>query len=538
MIVSNLKITIGDKDILNNISFTISNGDKIGLVGKNGVGKSTLLKALAGFLPTDSKMLRLSNETIGYLRQEISHEYDDLAISSYIKLETGIGRLEKRLYELENNLNDDNMEEYGNVLNEFLAIDGYNFDENLKVLANGLKLNENLQSKIKTLSGGEKIKVLLIGLLLKNSDILLLDEPTNNLDMQAILWLENYLKNSNKKMIIISHDEVFLQTITTKIFELENGKISQYNMSYENYLIAKEMEYNKKLEEYEKMNEEKDRLKKRIQKAKEWANKGNQKKAHNDNDKIANNFAKERTKNSNISKLTKELEALYVPKFEEKKPIDVLFSLDNQKGNKDVILSRLVCGYSSFKTPTIDLDIPFGSKLQIIGDNGTGKTTLIKTILGEIVPVDGKVILGNSVKLGYISQDTLNFNYDCTIFEYLTKDVKDMDYPIMFALLNKFGISYEDKNKSYYTLSPGERTRVNLVKLALNKTNVLILDEVINHLDKEAIDLIYELVSTYQGTIISISHNRKYNEILNPNIILNIKTGLIKQTTSKKTKHL
>lgn len=528
MLVNNLKVSLGGNTILDNVSFSLNNEEKVGLVGKNGSGKSTLLKTLSGLIEQNSGEINLQGQTVGYLKQEISHEYNDYTILEYIKSSTKIDKIERRMHELEENLNEDNMEEYGDILNKYLELDGYNFEENLSKIVSGLNLSETLDTKIKTLSGGEKIKVLLSALFLQNSDILLLDEPTNNLDMKAIMWLEKYLKDIDKTILMVSHDEVFLQNIANKIFELTDGKIKEYNLKYDNYLEEKQHEYNRKLEEYTKMSEEKDKLKKRLQKAKEWSNKGNNKKAHNDNDKIANNFAKERTNNSNVSKLSKQIEEMYIPKFKEKKPINFFFDFDEEKGNKDIQLNDLVCGYDNFKTPTIDLEIPFGSKLEISGGNGTGKTTLIKTMQGELKPISGNVILGSSVKFGYISQDTLNSDDECSVLEYLTKDRENVDLSFIFILLDKFDISYEDKDKPYNKLSPGERTRVNLVKIALDKTNALILDEVINHLDKDAIDLIYELIESYQGTIISISHNRKYNEILNADMCLDIQTGEIK----------
>ncbi len=529
MIVSNLNKQIGNKNILQDVSFTLDNNDKVGLVGVNGAGKSTLLKILAKEMNFDKGKVRLNEETITYLKQEIPYIYNDLTIVEYVKQELKLDRLETRLHELENNLTEEVMEEYGSVLDQYLALDGYSFEDNLKSILLGLNFKENINNKIKTLSGGEKIKVLLVVVLLQNSDILLLDEPTNNLDMEAIEYLEKNLKSANKKMIIVSHDEVFLNNIVNKIYELENGKINVYNLSYQGYLNQKELEYKELKERYLKAQDQKDKLKHQVQKAKEWANKGMNKKAHNDNDKLANNYAKEKTNTSNISKLTKELKNIEIPDFEEKKPINVFFNLGEVKGNKEIELNHLVCGYETFKTAEINLLIPYGIRVNIIGGNGTGKTTLLKTILNEVSPIKGYVNIGSGVRIGYISQNTLDSDLDESIYSYLTKDIENIDKAKIFTLLDKLGIDYDDKDKSYLSLSPGERTRVNLAKLAINNINVLILDEVTNHLDKEALDLIYELVSSYTGTIISISHNRKYNEYLNSDIDLDIKTGKIIQ---------
>lgn len=217
MIVNNLKKTMVNKEIFSDITFTLSNNDKIGLVGSNGAGKSTLLKIISGIIKPDFGSVKLEDETIGFLKQEILYDDCKLSIIDYIKKETKISELEKKLHELENNLNENNMDEYGEVLNTFLSMDGYSFEDKLKMILSGLNFKSDINTTIKNLSGGEKMKVLLATLLLKNPDVLLLDEPTNNLDIKAIEWLENYLKSSNKKMMIVSHDEEFLNSIVNKM---------------------------------------------------------------------------------------------------------------------------------------------------------------------------------------------------------------------------------------------------------------------------------------------------------------------------------
>ena len=242
MQVSNLKSGFKNNEILEDISFHLAKGEKVGLVGPNGSGKSTLLKVLSNELPLDSGKIKLENETITYLKQEIPHEFDNYSIIDYIKNQTGIGKLETRLSELENNLTDDNMNEYGEILDNFLSLDGYSFEINLQDLIDGLNLDKSLDSKISTLSGEEKIKVLLCAMILSNGDILLLDGPTNNLDIEAIDWLENYLRNLKKSIIMVSHDEVFLNNIVSKIFEMSDGKLNEYNLSYDDYLKQIEKE--------------------------------------------------------------------------------------------------------------------------------------------------------------------------------------------------------------------------------------------------------------------------------------------------------
>ena len=539
MIVKNLSKSFNSNKILDNISFVLEDNDKVCLIGNNGTGKSTLLKILNGDINYDSGNINYNDESIGMLMQEIDIEDYDLTIIDYIKKKTNFLLLEEKLHKLEENLNDSNMEEYGNVLDLYLKLDGYNFENNINMLLNGLGLNKDLNKKVKELSGGEKIKVLLTILLLSNPDIMLLDEPTNNLDIDGITYLENYLVKLNKKMIIVSHDEEFLNNISNKIFELNQGKLTEYKMPYYEYLDYKKKEYKRNLEKYNSINEKKEELKSRIKEAEKWSNKGVNKKKK-DNDKIAANFAKEQTKKTsgNISKLKRELEKEENIDFKKKEKVSFDVNFTNEKGNKDIVINDLVCGYENFKTNKINLNIPFGMRVRIDGKNGTGKSTFIKTLLSRIDKVSGNIIKGNEVKFGYISQDTLIEDNNKTIYEYLTDGIDEVNNGLLFTVLDKFNISYEDRNKKYSKLSPGERTRVNLAKLSIDEVNVLVLDEITNHLDMEALNLIYDMLGSFKGTIISISHNRKFNEILSPDITYNISSSKIEYKENPRQKVL
>lgn len=539
MIVRNLSKSFNSNKILDNISFVLEDNDKVCLIGNNGAGKSTLLKLLNGNINYDSGNINYNDESIGMLKQEIDVKDYDLTITCYIKRKTGFENIENKLKELEKNLNDSNMEEYGNILDLYLKLDGYNFENNINMLLNGLGLNKDLNKKVKELSGGEKIKVLLTILLLSNPDIMLLDEPTNNLDIDGITYLENYLVKLNKKMIIVSHDEEFLNNISNKIFELNQGKLTEYKMPYYEYLDYKEKEYKRNLDKYNSINEKKEELKSRIKEAEKWSNKGVNKKKK-DNDKIAANFAKEQTKKTsgNISKLKRELEKEENIDFKKKEKVSFDVNFTNEKGNKDIVINDLVCGYENFKTNKINLNIPFGMRVRIDGKNGTGKSTFIKTLLSKIDKVSGDIIKGNEVKFGYISQDILIEDNNKTIYEYLTEGMDEVNNGLLFTVLDKFNISYEDRNKKYSKLSPGERTRVNLAKLSIDEVNVLVLDEITNHLDMEALNLIYDMLGSFKGTIISISHNRKFNEILSPDIIYNISSSKIEYKENPRQKVL
>ena len=522
MIVNNLVKSFDNKKIIENINFVLNEKDKVGLIGINGSGKSTLLKLLCGVIKPDSGLIKLNGEKISFLKQEINLNDYNLSVIDYIKKEIGMESLLIRLNQLQENLTELNMEEYGNVLEDFLNIDGYNFENNLEIIFNGLGLECEFNKKVSQLSGGEKIKVLLAVLLLSNKDIMLLDEPTNNLDLDSIIWLENYLSKLNCKMIIISHDEDFLNNITNKIFELSNGLLTEYNMSYSNYLIEKNNEYNRKLIEYNNAIERKKELVETMKETDNWVRKGMGSKKKKDNDKIASGYAKERTKKtaSKISQTKRKIDKIEIPSdFKKKEEINFDISFVKSKGNKDINILNLVCGYDEFSTNEINLNIPFGSKLWIKGKNGCGKTTFVKTVLGEILPLDGNVYIGHDVRFGYIAQNTLIGDSKLTIFQYLTNGLKDIDSSKIFTILNKFHISYDEKDKKYFTLSPGERTRVNFAKLAINQVNVLVLDEITNHLDNDALSVLYDVLQEFSGTIIYISHNRKFLEFMKPDIV-------------------
>lgn len=535
LIVKNLSFSYDNNPILANISFTLNLTEKVGLIGKNGVGKTTLLNEIL-------KNYNNKDFSISLLKQEIKKEDYKKTILDYIKQECGIKDLEDLIKEYENKLEQNievDLEEYGEILQQYMLKEGYEFDSKLEFILKGLRLKTNINTEVGSLSGGEKIKVLLSILLLSTSEVLLLDEPTNNLDEEAILFLENYLENSKKAMIIISHDEEFLNKIANKIFELKDGHILEYNMSYKEYLIQKDIEYTKNLKEYESAREQKKQLEQKIAETSTWAQKGVSGKKKSDNDKIAYNFSKERSKktSSKISMLSKELKNLEVPFFEKKENLSFNIAYSDSKGNKDISLNGLVCGYDNFKTSSINLFIPYGTRLTIKGSNGSGKTTLIKTLLGDINSISGSVTIGNGVKIGYISQNTLEIDNNITVYEFLTADLEEINEPLIFSVLDRFYIKYEDRNKLYNILSPGERAKVNMAKLALKKINVLILDEVTNHLDVEAINIISQVIKEFEGTIINVSHNRMFNNVVNANIIFNIETNKL-ENEYEKTKKL
>lgn len=279
MIVNNLTFEIAGKKVLDNVSFSINKGDKIGLIGKNGTGKTTLLKILSGEITEYSGSI-IDAGKIAVLKQEIELKYMNYSVIDYLRKVCGIEELEKII----EGYDDSGTTKYFEALEKYNEIDGYLFDTNVVKSLRKLNMLDCFNDKVSELSGGEKIKVLITELLLENADIILLDEPTNNLDTKTIDYLKDTLKYLGKSLIVVTHDEAFLSEIVNKVFVLEDGNITEYNVGYDEYLNLKENEYNNDMLEYEKAIKEKQNIKKRIQRAKQWSNIGQNKKAHNDND--------------------------------------------------------------------------------------------------------------------------------------------------------------------------------------------------------------------------------------------------------------
>lgn len=529
MLVKNLTKTVDKKEILKEISFVLHSGDKIGLIGQNGCGKSTLLKILASKISYDYGEI-IGDELFGYLKQEIPVEDYNLTIFDYVKKESGLFEIEKKMHMLEQNLTEDKLDEYDKLLNQYLNADGYNFETNLNIMLNNLKFDINLNKKISEISGGEKMKVLIVSLLLGIYDILLLDEPTNNLDIESVEFLQEMLIKTQKIVILVSHDEEFLNSITNKIWELKNGNLIEYAYGYKTYLQAKEDKYQRDLQIYNEIAQKQEILSNKINKLEHTMKKTNY--SSSDNDKIAKNYKAGRVQSSNgalMRSLKREVENLQPDSnFKLKEQYNFEINFDDEQVN--LHLQDLVCGYNNFSTPKITLNITTGDKVLIIGKNGTGKSTLIKTLLKELKPKNGTITISSNAKFGYIEQNSLdNDNENLNLLEYVTKDLKEKNKARIFEVLHNFHISYDDKDKIYKTFSAGERTKINLAKLSLNNVNVLLLDEPTNHLDIDACNILYEALSSFRGIIIAISHNKTFISKFNANIILDMNNGQIKE---------
>ena len=534
----NISKSYNGKDILNNISFSINEKEKIGIIGHNGVGKTTLLRIISGEEEPDTgEMLREENILIGYFKQEFTIHEENYDIESFIKKYIGIDVLEARLHELENEMDNDQnkIDEYCNIQNEYIRLDGYNIPYKLDKVLLGLGLNQEIKSKkIKELSGGQKEKVMLAAVLLKGTDLLILDEPTNNLDLKSIEWLEKYLKETQCPIMIVSHDRKFLDDVVTKIIEIDyfTRNLIEYLGNYSEYKKFKEQQEEAKLKRYQEQQEKIGDLKKSINQKKEWAQKGNKQEV-SDKDKFTRGYLRDRSQTlaSNAKKIENQISQMEImdrPKIKNKLHIEITNS--KKEGNTDIIAKDLVSGYDNgFKTEPINLHIKYGERIVITGDNGSGKSTFLKTLIGE--QNEGQTYIGNGIKIGYISQDTKEQNNE-SIEEYVMNSLKNQkidDNSIIYTVLNQFNFDYEERKKKYSILSPGERTRLKLAIFSLEDINTLILDEPTNHLDIEALEAIEEVLKDFNGTVIAISHDRQFIKNIYPNKILEFTKGKIQE---------
>ena len=524
----NISKSYNGKDILNNISFSINEKEKIGIIGHNGVGKTTLLRIISGKEEPDTgEILREENILIGYFKQEFTINEENYDIESFIKKYIGIDVLEARLHELENEMDNDQnkIDEYCNIQNEYIRLDGYNISYKLDKVLLGLGLNQEIKSKkIKELSGGQKEKVMLSAVLLKGTDLLILDEPTNNLDLKSIEWLEKYLKEIQCPIMIVSHDRKFLDDVVTKIIEID-------------YFTRNLIEYPGNYSEYKKFKQQQEKigdLKKSINQKKEWAQKGNKQEV-SDKDKLTRGYLRDRSQTlaSNAKKIENQISQMEImdrPKIKNKLHIEIPNS--KKEGNTDIIAKDLVSGYDNgFKTEPINLHIKYGERIVITGDNGSGKSTFLKTLIGEQKQIDGQISIGNGIKIGYISQDTKEENNE-SIEEYVKNSLKNQkidNSSIIYTVLNQFNFDYEERKKKYSILSPGERTRLKLAIFSLEDINTLIFDEPTNHLDIEALEAIEEVLKDFNGTVIAISHDRQFIKNIYPNKILEFTKGKIQE---------
>ncbi|MDF2883062.1 MAG: transporter related protein [Clostridiaceae bacterium] len=491
--------------VLDKVTFNINEGEKIGLIGPNGAGKSTLFKILTGNLEQDNGDLFIDkSKTIGYLAQHLSLEtantiYDELltVFSDLIQLENKIKRLEQKM----NEPYDSSKEEYHNkIIKEYTTLfevydnrGGYTYKGDINRVLSGLGFTEEDFSKsISILSGGQKTRVALCKLLLIKPDILLLDEPTNHLDLDAIEWLEEYLKAYKGTVIIISHDRFFLDSITSRTFELINGHVNCYNGNYSNCILEKNKNYEVQMKAFELQQKELKRQEEIIERYRSF------------------NREKSIKAAESRQKALDKVERLQAP---DKDPSASKISFETMiKSGNDVLhienLSKSFGEKLLFKN--LDFDLKRSDKVALIGANGRGKTTLFKIILDNISSDSGTVYLGKNVFVGYYDQEQSNLHLDKNILDEVWDDFPDMTVTQIRSSLAAFLFLGDDVFKNVKDLSGGEKCRINLLKLMLSKSNFLLLDEPTNHLDIPSREALEDALLSYDGTVLVISHDRYF----------------------------
>jgi len=491
--------------ILETVSFAINEGEKVGLIGANGAGKSTLFKIMTGQLHQDSGELFIDkNKKVGYLSQHLSLSSESNIYTEALMVFQDLVTMEEKLRDLEVKMNepyDASKEDYHNkIIHDYTTFSelyehrgGYTYKGEINKVLKGLGFSEEDYDKpISILSGGQKTRVALCKLLLTKPEILLLDEPTNHLDLDAIEWLEEYLKGYKGTIIIISHDRFFLDAITDKTFELINGHVNCYNGNYTTFVDLKKKNYEVQLKAFNLQQAEIKRQEEIIARYRSF-NREKSIKAAESREKALNKIEK-------IDAPDREVSASKIS-----------FETQIKSGNDVLHIEKLTKSYGEkLLFSGIDIDIKRSEKLALIGENGRGKTTLFKIILDTETPDSGIKVLGKNVFPGYYDQEQSNLNLEKTVIDEVWDSFPEMSTTEIRTALASFLFRGDDVFKTINTLSGGEKCRINLLKLMLSKSNFLLLDEPTNHLDITSREALEDALLGYDGTLLVISHDRYF----------------------------
>jgi len=513
--------SFGVELLLDKVTFNINDGEKIGLIGPNGAGKSSLFKILTGELDYDSGEIFIDkNKTVGYLSQHLSINPENTIFEELQLVFDDLVSLEQKLHTLENDMNkpyDRSNESFHNKLIKdystcselYMNRGGFVFRAEISKVLKGLGFSEeDSQLRISVLSGGQKTRVALCKLLLIKPDILLLDEPTNHLDLEAIEWLEDYLNSYRGTIILISHDRFFLDSITNKTFELLGGKVHSYNGNYTAFVELKKKDYVVQLKAYNLQKVEIKRQEDIIEKYRSF------------------NREKSIKAAESRQKALDKMERISAP-IKEQKISKISFETQIKSGNDVLHIENLSKSYDGKVLFTdLNLDIKKGEKLALIGDNGIGKTTLLKIIMSKIPSDTGISVLGKNVYIGYYDQEQSNLDPQKSILDEVWDDFPELTTTQIRSALAAFLFTGDDVFKKIHLLSGGERCRVNLLKLMLSKSNFLLLDEPTNHLDIMSREALEDAILGYVGTILLISHDRYFLNKVIGKIIELTRTGL------------
>lgn len=496
--ITNGSISYQGNTILEEVNFIIKDKEKIGIVGRNGTGKTSLLKSIINEIPLEQGLGNenlsiqvVGNPKIGYIKQENNN--DDMKMLDYIltsyqdiiNIENKINNLEERI---STNYQEKDLILYNELLDKYKLINGYGYKKEYEAALTKFGFTDSDKNKLLSeFSGGQRTKLSFIKLLLSKPDILILDEPTNHLDITTVEWLEKYLKNYPKSIVIVSHDRMFLDNVCNVIYEIEYGSLKRYSGNYSYYLKRKEEDYQKNLKDYLYQQKEIKRL-----------------------TDIANRFRYKPTKAKMALSKLKQIEHMTIidkPTEANTKTFHYNFNPLIDSYSEVLKVKNLQIGYDKVLSE-VNFNMEKGDRIGIIGKNGCGKSTFIKTILGIISPIKGKYSYGKNVTIGYFDQEFNNLHMDNTVYEEIDNEFSEMSPNEIRSLLAMFEFYQDDVFKKISNLSGGEKVKLSLCKVLRNRPNLLILDEPTNHLDIISKSTIENMLLNYKGSIIIVSHDR------------------------------
>ena len=501
-----LEQRFGGNTIFSNISFSVPDNARIGLVGPNGAGKTTLLKIMTGQQePTSGQFTINKGFKVGYIAQENALDEDKTIWDEMLTVFDNLIEKNKRITKMQEQIaehpeDEDLLKRYDQLAYDFEQEGGFTYQAEIKSILNGFNFKENTWQKvIGTLSGGEKTRLAFVKLLLQKPPVLLLDEPTNYLDLDTLDWLEAFLKNYQGAIITVSHDQYFLDHLANQIFELNFGKLTTFKGNYSQYVKERELMNNQQEAAYEKQQE-------KIKKEEEF---------------IQKNLVRASTTKRAQSrrKALDKMERIKPPKHKQK--VRINFTSDRPSGKEVLIAKDLTIGYPD-KTMVSDIDFQVNKndRVAIIGPNGIGKSTLLKTIMKKLEPKDGSIKYGASLDIGYYDQELQSLDPSKTVLDTIWDRHKTMPEKDVRSILASFLFTAEDIDKTVGQLSGGQKARLTLTVLSLEKDNFLLMDEPTNHLDIEAKEVLEQALDTYDGTLLFVSHDRYFINQLANKIVL------------------
>ena len=518
--IHNLSVSFGGTFLFEEVTFRLGSGDRVGLVGKNGAGKSTMLKILAGDFKPDSGQIATEKEVkIGFLRQDIDFEHGRTVLEEAYEAFTEIKLVEKKLEEVNHLLvtrTDYESEEYGQIIEDlsdythrFELLGGYNYVGETEKILLGLGFKrEVFNNQTDTFSGGWRMRIELAKLLLQSNDILLLDEPTNHLDIESIIWLESFLRNFPGVVVIVSHDKMFLDNVTNRTIEISLGKAYDFNKPYSEYLELRHEIREKQL-----------------------ATQKNQAKKIEETEKLIEKFRAKASKASMAQSLIKKLDKVERIEVDEddNSVMNISFPVSKVPGKVVIEAENVTKAYGEkVILKDISLLVERGSKIAFVGQNGQGKSTFIKAIVNEF-KFGGTIKLGHNVQVGYFAQNQAEYlDGEITLLETMENAATDTNRSKVRDMLGSFLFRGDDVEKKVKVLSGGERNRLALCKLLLQPINVLVMDEPTNHLDIKSKNVLKAALQKYEGTLLLVSHDRDFLQGMS-NIVYEFKDQKIKE---------